>query len=223
MTGPLFHLNNKEVATCMEADMENILIWFDSNRMVANPDKFQVMFLGLPKNSNICIEIDDLVLVPKDYVKLLGIINIDSELKVTDHVKSLCTKMSRKVTEFSRVARLLEYNKAKLQYNAFILSSLNNCPLIWMFCGKTANRVINKIHKRALRILFNDYEALFEELLQRNNEQTTHLKNLHKLMTKIYKSLNCQNPKFKWDLFIRKEHVTSEHKICYNYPKLILF
>ena len=55
-----------DVATCLEVDMENILQWFDSNRMVANLDKFQLMSLGLPENSNICFEIDDLVLVPKD-------------------------------------------------------------------------------------------------------------------------------------------------------------
>ena len=66
--------NIGDVATCLEVDMENILKWFDSNRMVANPNKFQVMFLGLPKNSNICIEVGDLVLVPKDNVKLFGII-----------------------------------------------------------------------------------------------------------------------------------------------------
>ena len=74
-----------------------------------------------------------------------------------------------------------------------------------MFCGKTTNREINKIHERALRILFNDYEASFEELLQRNNEQTVHTKNLDNLMTEVYKSLNRQNPAFMLDLFIRKE------------------
>ena len=120
--------------------------------------------MGYQKNSNICIEIGDLVLVPKDNEKLLGI-NIDSELKFTDHVKSLCTEMSRKVIAFSRVARLLDFNKVRILYNAFILSSLNYCPLIWMFCGKTANREVSKIHERALRILFNDHEASFEELL----------------------------------------------------------
>ena len=52
--------------------------------MVANPDKAQMMFLGLPKSDNICIEIDDLF--PKDNVKLLGI-TIDSELKFADHIK----------------------------------------------------------------------------------------------------------------------------------------
>ena len=74
-----------------------------------------------------------------------------------------------------------------------------------MFCGKTSSREINRIQKRALRILFNDYEASFEELLQRNNEHTVHTKNLHKLMTEVFKSLNCQNPVLILDLFIRKE------------------
>ena len=37
-------------------------------------------------------------------------------------------------------------------------------------------RDINEIRKRALRILYNDYEASFEELLQRNNEQIVHIK-----------------------------------------------
>ena len=41
--------------------------------MVANPEKVQVMFLWLPKSANVFIRIDDLVLVPKDIVKLLGI------------------------------------------------------------------------------------------------------------------------------------------------------
>ena len=123
--------------------MENVLKWFDSNRMMASPGRFQVMFLGLVKKSNICIEMDDLVLVPKDNVKFLGI-NIDSEIKFTDHVKSLCIKMNRKVTAFSRVERLLDYEKARLLYNAFILSSLDYSPLIWMFCGKIANREIKR-------------------------------------------------------------------------------
>ena len=193
-----------DVATRLEVDIENVLKCFDSNRMVANPEKFQVMFTGLSKSAKVCIEINDLVLVSKDNVKLLGI-TIDTEVKFTDHVKSLCTKTSRKVTVFSRVARLLDFKKARLLYNAFIMSSLSYCPFNWMFCGKTANKEINRIHKRALRILFSAYEASFEELLQRNNEQTVNTKNLQKLMNEVYKSLNCQNPAFIRDLFIRKE------------------
>ena len=39
-----------DVATCLKVDMENVLKWFHSNRMVTNPDKFQVIFIGLPKS-----------------------------------------------------------------------------------------------------------------------------------------------------------------------------
>ena len=117
------------VVTCLEVDIENVLPWFDSNRMVANPGKFQVMFLGLLKSANICIEIDGLVLVPKNNVKLLGI-TIDSDLKFTNHVKSSCRKTSKKVTACSRVARLLDLKKARLLYNTFIMSNVNYYPFI---------------------------------------------------------------------------------------------
>ena len=171
---------------------------------MANPYKFQMMFNGLLKSSNMFIKIHDLVLVPKVNVNLLGT-TIDSELIFTDHVKPLCVKMSRKVTVFSRVVRLRDYNKARLLYNAFVLSSLDDCPLIWIFYGKTANREINRVHKCALRIVFNDYEAPFKELVRKDKELTTHLTNLHKVVTEVSKSLNCQNPTFMWDLFIGEE------------------
>ena len=31
----------RDVATCLEVDMENVIKWFDSNCMVANPDNFR--------------------------------------------------------------------------------------------------------------------------------------------------------------------------------------
>ena len=38
-------------------------------------------------------------------------------------------------------------------------------PLIWMFFGKTASREIDRIHKRALRLVLNDFDSPFETLL----------------------------------------------------------
>ena len=78
-------------------------------------------------------------------------------------------------------------------------------PLIWMFCGKTANKEINRAHKRALRILLKGYDAPFDELLVKNEEKIIHVQNLQMLMNEVYKSLNHQNPSFLWELFTRKE------------------
>ena len=73
-----------------------------------------------------------------------------------------------------------------------------------MFCGKMSNKEVNMVHQRASRIL-PDYNASFEELLERSKEIPIHVKNLHFLLIEVYKSLNCQNPMFMWDMFKRRE------------------
>ena len=57
--------------------------------LVANPSKFQVMFMGLGNDYKLCMEIDEMVITTIDKVKLLGVV-IDSKLKFDEHVKSLC-------------------------------------------------------------------------------------------------------------------------------------
>ena len=108
-------------------------------------------------------------------VKLLGI-TVDDELKFEKHVKTLCQKVCKKVSAFSRVAPYMDEKKGKILYHTFIMSNFNYCPLIWMFCGKTQNKEIDRVHKRALRILFNDYTSSFEELLQKIGSDRIHVK-----------------------------------------------
>ena len=74
-----------------------------------------------------------------------------------------------------------------------------------MFCGKGANNKINKIHKRALCVLFDDYDTPFNDLLARSNEKAVHVQNLQRLMVEIYKTLHHKNPIFLSELFQRRE------------------
>ena len=76
-------------------------------------------------------------------------------------------------------------------------TDLNNSSLlIRMFCGKTDNKEINRVQKRALSILLRDYDASFGELLVKNEEKPIHVRNLQMLMIEVYKSLNHHNPSF---------------------------
>ena len=58
------------------------------------------------------------------------------------------------------------------------MSKFSYCPLILLFGSKGVNNEINTIHKRALRILYGDYESILEELVDRDKSKTTHRKNL---------------------------------------------
>ena len=168
--------------------------------MVANPEKFQLIFFGLKEDHELSIEINGDVIKMSDTVELLGVI-IDSKLRFNEHVKIICQKTNNKVKAFSRAVRYVEPQKASLLYNSFILTNFNYYPLIWIFCGKTTNDKVNSVHKRALRVLLNEYTSSFQELLYRKEEVTIHEENLQKLMLEVYRCMTSANPSFLWELF----------------------
>ena len=78
----------------LDEDLCQALEWFESNRLVANPSKFQMMLLGTKRNDNICKEINGAIVCPSASVKLLGI-TIDAGLKLDHHVKTMCQKVNK--------------------------------------------------------------------------------------------------------------------------------
>ena len=53
---------------------------------------------------------------------------------------------------------------------------------------------MNNINERALRIVFKDYESIFQQLLKHNKSVSIHQRNLQILATKIFKTKNALNP-----------------------------
>ena len=70
-----------------------------------------------------------------------------------------------------------------------------------MFCSKTANNLINKIHKHSLRVIFEIEDANFEDLLIKESSWTIHENNIHTLVLEIYKSLKHISPPIMQDFF----------------------
>ena len=64
---------------------------------------------------------------------------------------------------------------------AFITSQFSYCPLIWMFHSRNLNNKINRIHERALRLVYQN-NLSFSELLEIDNSVTVHQNNLQVLV-----------------------------------------
>ena len=47
---------------------------------------------------------------------------------------------------------------------------------------------INKLHERALRLVYDDYESSFDVSLNKNKSFSIHNQNIQKLMVEVYKS-----------------------------------
>ena len=56
-----------------------------------------------------------------------------------------------------------------------------------MFCSRTSNNMINKIHERALRIILYDKTSSFADTLGKNVDITNHQRNVQVLMTELFK------------------------------------
>ena len=184
-------------------DTSIVLRWFSFNSMVANPEKFQVMFLGVKDNLDISFEISGIYIQPTNTVKLLGVV-IDYKLTFTEHINNICNRVSNQTKALLCIRRYLNTAKASLIFNAYILSNFFYCPLIWMFCNKSSNKLINRTYRRALCALHFRFDLGLEELLQLNGSMTVHAKHLQILMTEVFKSLNKLNPGFMWNCFEAK-------------------
>ena len=88
-------LDLPEIVINLENDLSGLLDWFTTNGMVANPNKFQLMFLGLKGQRRLRLNIEENKLSATDNVKLLGI-QIDNKLKINNHVKTLYSKVNKK-------------------------------------------------------------------------------------------------------------------------------
>ena len=83
---------------------------------------------------------------------------------------------------------------------------LNYCPLVWMFCPRRSNNLINKLQEQALRITYNNQLTAFKSLVSNHNEITIHQRNLQVLMTEIYKIINHIAPSIMSSLFETPEN-----------------
>ena len=73
--------------------------------------------------------------------------------------------------------------------------------------GKTEYLLIERTHKRALRILQNDFTLSYKQLLEMSGSVSIHVKHLQHLMTEIYKTTNSTNPEFMKQVFKQREGV----------------
>ena len=74
-----------------------------------------------------------------------------------------------------------------------------------MFYSRTLNNRINKIHERALRIVYNDDLSSFHELLNRDSSFTIRARNIQALATELYKVIKGLSPEIMNQVFPLKD------------------
>ncbi len=188
----------------LEEDAKNLLSWIKYNGLSANPDKFHVV-LSDP-NENLTVNVDSFDISNSLCECMLGV-KIDSKLAFESHINCICTKASQKLHALSRIGNYMTFEQRKIIMIAFILSQFGYCPLVRMLHSRQLNNRINRIHCRALRIVYQDRKSSFKELLEKDKSFTIHERNIQTLSIELYKVAYGIAPKIMRLVFPTKPHV----------------
>ena len=179
------HKDPNIVKVTLEEASQISVEWFQDNFMKANPSKFQCMTLSR-NNQNLKFNVGDSVITSTDCVKLLGI-NIDNKLNFSQHVKHLIKKCGKQVSVLGRLSNVLT-TESKLQIvDALICSNLRYCNSVYHYCGKSESMQLEKLFKRALRYVFNDFSSEYKDLLLKANRKSLYLSRLHDILFDVHK------------------------------------
>ena len=191
----------------LQTDTYSVLNWFRYNEMKPNQGKCHLLVADINHkqyDSKCFIYLEDAFLENEDMVKLLGM-QVDNNLAFEEHIKFVLKKANQKLCALMRVSKFLNTDKLRTLAKAFIESQFNYCPLVWMFHSRTANKKINKLHERTLRIVYKDKSLTYEQLLEKDNSFTIHERNLQKLAIEMYKVKHNLCPVPFRDIFQMKE------------------
>ena len=165
--------------------------------MKASPGKCHLL---VSTKSPEVASIDGIQITSSTAETLLGI-TTDLELNFENHLSAICNKVSRKINALGRIENYMPLEKRRIVMKTFIESQFNYCPLIWMLHSRTINNTMDRLHERALRIVYSAFKSSFEDLVMKDNSFSIHERNIQSLTIEIYKFLNGPSPSFLNNVF----------------------
>ena len=137
--------NKHQVKTFLSSDFKRINNWFYENFMVLNPEKSHFMYMGQKIDDAETLNFNDLAIKNSKEVEILGI-TLDRNMNFHTHIKNICRKAGQKLSALLRISPYLDQGTKVLLCKSMIKSQFNCCPLVWMFCSRQSNNLINKVH-----------------------------------------------------------------------------
>ena len=169
----------------LQKNTEKFFRWLYNNNLMSNAEKSHLI---VSTKKNLEIQVSSCSIKNEGSAKLLGI-HLNNDLNFDYHA-------------LARIAKYMDINKRRMLMKAFVSSQFSYCPLIWMFHSRKIEHRINSIHKRALKLVYQDSPDLtFQELLAKDKSVSVHQKNLQLLATEIFKSKTGVSPELMNDIF----------------------
>ena len=155
----------------MESESNIAIGWFETNKMIVNPGKFQSFIIDKKKQDHAkeTFEIGDKVIEALPSVKLLGV-QIEDKLNFNLHITNIYRSAANQLNALISLRQFLSFEAKKVLVNSYFYSNFNYCPLVWMFSSAKFLNKIESLQKRALLYLYSDYKSPYHTLLAKSGK-----------------------------------------------------
>ena len=164
----------EEVILSLQSSSKRLFQWLSDNQMKGNTEKCQLI---MSTDQSVNFQLGGSLVERSDCEKMLGV-KIDYKLNFDEHVKTLCNKANNKLGALARATPYMSLEQKKILMNSFFNIQFNYCPLIWMLHSRRNNNIVRNLHKRCLRLIYNDKNSSYEELLTKEGSVSIHHRNI---------------------------------------------
>ena len=143
----------------LNTSVSDVFNWALANRHPLNEKKTKVLTvkgkrLSTKINNNPEIACNGSLLTNVMNAKLLGL-EIDEELSFSEHIMTVCKKVSQRMGLLKKIMNYLPLKQRLLYYNALIRPVINYASVLWTNCDKESLGRVLKLQKRAARVILN--------------------------------------------------------------------
>ena len=115
---------------------------------------------------------------------------IDSQLNFDEQVSLICKKVNDQLNVMIRFRQLVNTSTLLQLYKVFVLPRFQFCSVVWHFCSSRNSEKLESLNKRALRVVFNDRESTYTQLLDRKAATSLYNLRVQNMLITIHKCIH---------------------------------
>ena len=200
----------EEMVQSMNDDLKNIADFSSRNCLKLNSKKSMFIIIGSPSNTrrlertNIPeIKIEGKAIERKKHVTNLGVI-LDENLSFEKHVNEIIRKALFKLKMAFRFIKFLSKDSRIRVVEAYVLSQLNYCDVVWNSISQSLGTKIQKLQNTCIRFIYGlrKYDHISNKVKELNTLNMTNRRSVHAL-TLLHKIINNRAPKYLCSKIVR--------------------
>ncbi len=206
------HIKSFEDHNILQDNITNVQLWMDKWLMELNVDKCKVVSFGRHINENWNYHLNnngiDIDLERLDKIKDLGV-NFDSLLTFKDHIHEKINKANSMLGLIKRNFIYFTSDTFVLLYKSMVRSHLEYAHSIWNPYKKADIENLEKVQKRATKLVIKIKHLPYKERLRNLNLPTLKFRRIRGDMIEVYKMLSGKyDPNVKIQIPIVTQSIT---------------